>query len=203
MSKKKYYAVLQGRKTGIYQSWDECKEQVEGYKNAIFKGFQTKEEAEKFLTGKKIQRSSSVYSPLPELKPELIAYVDGSYYNGAYSYGCVIFDGQDMVEFSKAYRHGKDAEMHNVAGELEGAKKAIAFALKKGAKSIDIYHDYQGIAAWADGFWKTNKPATKTYSEYVKEARKKVNIQFHKVKGHSGDIWNERVDQLAKQALGL
>lgn len=203
MSKKKYYAVLQGRKPGIYQTWNECKEQVQGYKNAIFKGFQTKEEAEEFLTDKKIQRSSSVYSPLPELKPELIAYVDGSYYNSTYSYGCVIFDGKEMKEFSKSYQNGKDAEMHNVAGELEGAKKAIDYAIKENAASIDIYYDYQGIESWANGFWKTNKPATKAYAAYVKEARKRLEIRFHKVKGHSGDIWNEKADQLAKEALGL
>lgn len=41
MAKKKYYAVRQGRKTGIYQTWGECKEQVQGYKNSIFKSFST------------------------------------------------------------------------------------------------------------------------------------------------------------------
>lgn len=33
--------------------------------------------------------------------------------------------------------------------------------------------------------------------------RTRLEIRFHKVKGHSGDIWNEKADQLAKKALGL
>lgn len=44
-----------------------------------------------------------------------------------------------MKEFSKSYQNGKDAEMHNVAGELEGAKRAIDYAIKENAASIDIY----------------------------------------------------------------
>lgn len=48
----------------------------------------------------------------------------------------MIFDGK---EFSKSYQNGKDAEMHNVAGELEGAKRAIDYAIKENAASIDIY----------------------------------------------------------------
>ena len=27
----KFYAVKEGKKPGIYMSWDECKEQVNGY----------------------------------------------------------------------------------------------------------------------------------------------------------------------------
>lgn len=42
MAKKKYYAVRQGRKTGIYQTWGECKKQVQGYKNSIVKPHMTK-----------------------------------------------------------------------------------------------------------------------------------------------------------------
>lgn len=209
MAKKKYYAVRQGRKTGIYQTWGECKEQVQGYKNSIFKSFSTKEEAENFLSQNNNDRpvaNPNARKKVPlysEIKSEFIAYVDGSYHNGAYSYGCVIFDGKEMKEFSKSYQNGKDAEMHNVAGELEGAKRAIDYAIKENAASIDIYYDYQGIESWANGFWKTNKPATKAYAAYVKEARTRLEIRFHKVKGHSGDIWNEKADQLAKKALGL
>ena len=33
---KKYYAVRNGKKVGIYETWDEAKAQVMGYKNAIY-----------------------------------------------------------------------------------------------------------------------------------------------------------------------
>ena len=47
--KKNYYAVKVGRRPGIYRTWDECKKNVHGYKGAIFKGFVTQEEAERFM----------------------------------------------------------------------------------------------------------------------------------------------------------
>ena len=38
---KKFYVVWKGRKTGIFDSWDECKAQVDGFAEAKYKGFPT------------------------------------------------------------------------------------------------------------------------------------------------------------------
>ncbi len=46
MAKQKFYVVWQGRKPGIYLSWDECQKQISGFKDALFKSFKTKEAAE-------------------------------------------------------------------------------------------------------------------------------------------------------------
>lgn len=49
-SNKKYYAIKVGRqKNKIVTTWNKCKSLVHGYPNAKFKGFETKEEAEKYL----------------------------------------------------------------------------------------------------------------------------------------------------------
>ncbi len=45
-NKKKYYVVWSGRKKGIFSSWDECKASIEGFTNAKYKSFTTKQEAE-------------------------------------------------------------------------------------------------------------------------------------------------------------
>ncbi|MDO4951747.1 MAG: RNase H1/viroplasmin domain-containing protein, partial [Bacteroidales bacterium] len=45
--KPKYYVVWQGRKPGIYLTWDECKEQVHGAEGARYKSFPTMEEAQR------------------------------------------------------------------------------------------------------------------------------------------------------------
>ena len=42
---KKCYVVWEGRNPGIYFSWKECKEQVSGYSNNCYKGFDSYEEA--------------------------------------------------------------------------------------------------------------------------------------------------------------
>ena len=49
MAKKKFYAVRQGRKTGMFLTWDECKKQVMGYSGAIYKSFVTEAEAKEYL----------------------------------------------------------------------------------------------------------------------------------------------------------
>lgn len=48
--KKKYYAVAAGRKPGIYNSWEECENQVDGFSNARFKSFKTIDEAKRYLS---------------------------------------------------------------------------------------------------------------------------------------------------------
>jgi len=46
-----HYAVAKGRKPGIYDNWDECKSQVDGFKGARYKKFSSLEEAQKFISG--------------------------------------------------------------------------------------------------------------------------------------------------------
>ena len=49
----KFYAVKEGKKPGIYHTWDECKEQVNGYSGAVYKSFTNEEEAKAFLSEEK------------------------------------------------------------------------------------------------------------------------------------------------------
>ena len=46
MARKKLYAVRKGRITGVFDTWEACKEAVEGYPGAQYKSFSTKMEAE-------------------------------------------------------------------------------------------------------------------------------------------------------------
>ena len=43
--KKKYYTVWEGNTPGVYDSWDACKAQIQGYPNAKYKSFKSKEAA--------------------------------------------------------------------------------------------------------------------------------------------------------------
>jgi len=44
--KNKFYTVWQGRQIGVFDSWDECRLQVEGFHAAKFKGFPDRQSAE-------------------------------------------------------------------------------------------------------------------------------------------------------------
>ena len=48
--KKKYYAVAKGRKTGIFNSWEDCKKQVDGFSSAVYKSFESEAEAKKYIS---------------------------------------------------------------------------------------------------------------------------------------------------------
>lgn len=135
----------------------------------------------------------------------VIAYVDGSYNTATkeYSYGMVILiDGQEITDSKK----GSDPElasMRNVAGEIKGAEAAMQYALDHNIKNLTIYYDYEGIAKWCLGEWKTNKEGTKAYKAFYEQAKQKLSISFVKVKAHSADRYNDMADALAKQAIGL
>ena len=49
MAKKKYYAVKIGRKTGIYETWEECEMQVKGISGAQYKSFSNIEDAQNYI----------------------------------------------------------------------------------------------------------------------------------------------------------
>jgi ATP-dependent DNA helicase PIF1 len=47
--KAKVYAVAAGRKPGLYETWEEARDQVASFPGAMFKGFPTVEEAEAYM----------------------------------------------------------------------------------------------------------------------------------------------------------
>ncbi|CAF1041592.1 unnamed protein product [Adineta steineri] len=64
-----YYVVRQGRKPGIYNTWDECHKQVDKFTGAQFKKFKTYPEAQEFLNGKvSIQKTGETKSPVKKSK---------------------------------------------------------------------------------------------------------------------------------------
>ncbi len=197
MAVRKYYAVKNGKKVGIFDTWEQCKRQVDGFKGAIYKSFTDLKQAENFLNDEKEE--------LVICKDTAVAYVDGSFdvKSGRYSSGVLILYKGEELEFSKAFEDEEMAEMRNVSGEIMGAVIAMKYALKYKIKKLVIYHDYQGLSMWATGQWKTNKKGTLQYAKFCKQCFEEMEISFVKVKAHSGDKYNDKADELAKRALGL
>lgn len=207
MAKNKFYAVKNGRETGIFLTWEECEKNVKGVKNAVYKSFSTKKEAQQFLgiESEEKEKEKEKAKVIPS-ENTVYAYVDGSYNTKtkAYGYGVVlIFDNGETLTFNGCDNNGEIASMRNVAGELKGAMVAMQYAYNNEIEKLVIFHDYEGIAKWADGLWKTNLVHTKKYAEYVLKIRQRVDVTFEKVLAHSGDYYNEEVDALAKKAVGI
>ena len=91
--------------------------------------------------------------------------------------------------------------MRNVAGEIFGSMAAMEYAVNHGITNLSIYYDYMGISKWCTGEWKTNKEGTKAYKAYFDSLKDKLIIHFQKVKGHSGDEYNDLADELAKSVI--
>ncbi|XP_024531984.1 uncharacterized protein LOC112346706 [Selaginella moellendorffii] len=51
MGKTKVYAVRKGRQPGIYESWDQCKRQTDGFKGCEYKSFSSFSDAESYMNG--------------------------------------------------------------------------------------------------------------------------------------------------------
>ena len=201
----KYYAVRAGRSTGVFLTWAECQKQVTGFPGAVFKSFTTIEEAEAFVKGEATAIKESSTELLKVELGALVAYVDGSYNveNNQFSYGMVLLDGEQELKFQQFFIDEELASMRNVAGEIKGAEAAMRYAVEQGFGKLYIYHDYEGIAKWCQGAWKTNKEGTKAYKAYFDSIRDKLQVVFVKVAAHTGDKYNEMADKLAKEALGI
>ena len=207
---KKVYAVKKGRTTGLFMTWDDCKAQVDGFAGAEYKSFVDPAEAMAYLglSGQGAGAGAGAGAGGAEFPEGIRAYVDGSYdaASGRFSCGVVIIEtdadgNSETTELKSAFDDPEAAAQRNVAGEIMGSKLAIDWCMANGIKSVEIYHDYEGIGAWADRRWKANNPLTQGYRDYVAEARKTLEIKFVKVKGHSGNKYNDIADRLAKAAL--
>lgn len=90
----KLYAVLKGRTPGIYNTWSECQQQVNGYSGAIYKSFTSLDEC-------------NIYLGLGEIKPsDTSRDVDTIFCDGCFnsvsspdSWGSVVdCQGVDLIE---------------------------------------------------------------------------------------------------------
>ena len=139
----KYYAVKNGRKPGIYKTWDECKAMVDKFPGAVYKSFKTLGEAKEY------------FGDTDPFKGELsekndagaYAFVDGSFNKATatYGYGGYLFTGTEKIILQGNGCDPEMAAMRNVAGEILGSRAAIEKALELGIEKLSVYYDYMGI----------------------------------------------------------
>ena len=202
MAKNKFYAVKEGHSTGVFASWEDCKTAVEGYPKAVYKGFQTEEEANAFFNGENIYRK--------QIEEDLasgyaVAYTDGSYdaTTNRYAYGVCIFDNAgNEINLCNVVNYEPFAESKNIAGEVYGVLTALDWAISNGYEKVKIYHDLEGISKWANGEYDAKSDIAKYYVKQLNDKFKDcIDYEFVKVKGHSNNPYNEKADLLASSAL--
>jgi len=144
------------------------------------------------------KKSKQITAPTND---DIHIYVDGSFIDGKIGYGVVILRGDQIIHEASGKMENEKSDvlkMRQVSGEIQAVYEGLAWAQSNGIKSLHIHYDYQGLEFWATGKWRTNNQYTAAYQRHVQNAQ--IKIVWHKVEGHSGNRWNDRADELARNA---
>ena len=79
-----FYAVAKGHNIGIYNFWNDCKEQILGFKGAVYKKFNNEKDAEEYIlniTSITSDLFENIYNRFNIEEVEYFVYTDGSCYN--------------------------------------------------------------------------------------------------------------------------
>ena len=166
---KKFYVVWSGLNPGIYHSWDDCQAQIKGVKGAVYKSFDSKEEAERAYAspayeyvkkthpnppqqvapsnspkGENSNSAKATSSPLGEPGMGIYALaVDAACSGnpGPMEYrGVYLGDGKEIFHFGPVYGT-------NNIGEFLAIVHALALLDKQGLK-MTIYSDSRTAISW-------------------------------------------------------
>lgn len=188
---------------GIVDTWSECQRLVKGVNGARFKSFLTLKEAREYLDTTDIYLKSEKKYPMDCLQ----VYVDGSYNEktGEFSYAAIpIEDGYIIKDIlSGKGRLIGVKNVRQIAGELYAALQGVDYAIANGHKRVVIIHDYIGICYHATGVWERNETSSIAYFNEMQKRMKQIEIIFVKVNGHSGDLFNDLADEIAKSELEI
>lgn len=154
--RRKYYVVWQGLSPGIYDSWEECEEQVRGFAGAKYKAFNNIEDATAAFRGSYEDQATLLiamanrkpvamdYSAFPEIRTDAVA-VDGacSGVPGPMEYRCV-----ELATGRELFRVGPIAGGTNNIAEYLALVHALALFDKQGNYTTPIYSDSRTALAW-------------------------------------------------------
>ncbi len=159
---KKYYVVWKGRKTGIYESWDECNKQVKAFAKAQYMSYPTIElaksafangyENRKNPKGELNSKNVKVRKPIAEA-----ILVDGAW---STSTGHVEYQGLDATTKKIIFHVGPLDDGTNNIAEFLAIVHALVYCRRKHL-SIPIYSDSTVAIGWVrKKKARTNHPRT-------------------------------------------
>lgn len=136
-----FYAVANGRVPGIYNDWKKARSQVQGFPNAVYKGFNVREEAEQFMKDHHLPGKFKYYAVKTGNKP-------GIYTN--YEEAKKSWEGFEKAKykgFNNLIEAIKFMEIEKMDGDfiiqikLNNAKKPIVQTATKRSSEVDDVDD--------------------------------------------------------------
>lgn len=149
MAKKRYYVVWNGLEPGIYSSWEECQAQIKGVKQALYKSFATRAEAERaYSSSPQLYIGNS--TPKNSDKKELPANIQ----RDALAVDAACSGNPGQMEYRGVYLATKQEIFHfgpsygtNNIGEFLAIVHALALLKQKGSR-MPIYSDSRNAILW-------------------------------------------------------
>ena len=154
--RKKYYVVWNGWHTGVFDSWDDAKEQVTGYPDAKYKSFPTQQAAIDAYRGdpmahigliKTIATHKPVvvnYAAFPEIRLDAVA-VDAACSRNP---GPVEYQGVWVRTGERIFHVGPLEGGTNNIGEYLALVHGLALLKAQGRHNTPIYTDSRTARSW-------------------------------------------------------
>ncbi|HOI26832.1 MAG TPA: ribonuclease H family protein [Paludibacteraceae bacterium] len=150
-NKRKYYVVWKGRNPGIYTDWDGCKAQIENFPNALYKSFESEEQAEEAFScepknylGRRMASAPKI--PIDSnIKPELEALAVDAACSG--NPGKMEYRGVYVRNGAEAFHVGPFEQGTNNIGEFLALVHGLAY-LKQYGFEHPIYSDSENAISW-------------------------------------------------------
>lgn len=153
MSKNtKFYVVWKGKRPGIYETWKDCKAQIDGQKGAQYKSFSTHQEAKKaYNSNYEFYKGTKKAS---ELSPELLLKIGQPNYHSisvdaasSGNPGVMEYQGVDTKTKKKLFKQGPFQQGTNNIGEFLAIVHGLAFLKQQNSDRI-IYTDSRTAMSW-------------------------------------------------------
>ncbi len=146
MAKPKFYVVWKGRQPGIYPTWAECAEQVNGYPEAKYKSFPTEAMARAAFENGWQQHVGKPNGPAV-LPPEVIRRsicVDAACRDNQFD---LEYRGVETASGKTLFHRGPLSHGTNNLGEFLAIVEALRLLHKQG-KNSPIYSDSRNALLW-------------------------------------------------------
>lgn len=152
--KKKYYTVWKGHKTGVFDSWNDCKAQIKDYPSAQYKSFPTFDAAKKALNSNYFDFIGKNKSFKSELTAEQLKKIGQPNYNSiavdaasSGNPGIMEYRGVDTKSKKQLFIQGPFAQGTNNIGEFLALVHGLAFLKQHNSDRI-LYTDSRIAMSW-------------------------------------------------------
>jgi ribonuclease HI len=178
-AKRKYYVVWKGKETGVFDSWDKCKRQIDGFAGAQYKSFTTKQAAEsafdkspKDFFGKDTFESKLTTDQKAAFGKPILESIS---VDAAYDGNVMEYKGVYTKTKLELFGMGPFEDGTNNIGEFLAIVHALGY-LKKQKSSVPVYSDSVTAMHWVKIHKANTKlkvtPANKSLFYLIERAEK-------------------------------